>query len=205
MRATLLAITGRSFRRAPLLWSMGQDGITRRISVPQCGMDGHTPTVWELDSPTQPIPVGASATDTATIPGTTRGGDRWGTTDMAGIPITAGERGAEQRSPTCTVYGATPHILVPERLGQILTPETTEQPRADPTTTPRPAGPQWQDEAPTRISTPGTPPDIAAARPTIRTPGSSRAAEPGTPETSTAARAQPDAVDSPTTRTRELA
>ena len=150
------------------------------------------------------LPDGASgsATDMATIPGITRGGDRWGTTDMAGIPITAGEHGEEPRSPTYTECGATRHTLVPARRGQIPTPATTERRRAEPTTTPRPAGPRSQVAAPTPTSTRATRPAIAAVRPTIRTPASSRAAEPVTRATSTAAKAQPDAVDLPTTRTR---
>src|SRR5208337_4870438 len=158
MQATHLAITGRSFQQARRPWCMGPGGITRRILVPQCGTAGLTPTAWELDSPTRVIPDGASgsATDMPTIPGITRGGDRWDTTDMAGIPITAGEHGEGRRSPVA---------------------------------------------APIRTSTRVTQPGIAAVRPTIRTPASSPAAEPATEGTSIAARARPDAVDSPTTRT----
>src|SRR5271157_668785 len=133
---------------------MGRDGITRRTSVPQCGTDGLTPTVWELDSPIAPHRDGASgsATDMAITPGITRGGVRWATTDMAGIPTTVGERGEEPRSPTCTAYGAIRHILTPARRGPIPTPEITEQPRAALTTTPRPAGAQSQVAALTRTS-----------------------------------------------------
>ncbi len=121
---------------------MALDGITRRISVPQCGTAGLTPTVWELDSPTPPLPDGASgsATDMATIPGITRGGDRWDITDMAGIPITAGEPGVVRRSPTFTACGAIRLTHAPGQPGQILIPAITEQRRAAPTTTPRPAG-----------------------------------------------------------------
>src|SRR5208283_2151658 len=51
---------------------MAPDGTIRRILVPQCGMAGRTPTVWELDLPTPPTLDGAlaSATDMATSRGT---------------------------------------------------------------------------------------------------------------------------------------
>ena len=141
--ATRPATTARSFRRTQRPWSTARDGITRLTSVPQCGMAGPTPTVWEPDSPRAQHPGGASAsaTDTPTIPGTTRGGDQWVTTDTAGIPTTAGARGAEPRSPTCTACGATPPTRAPARPGPIPTPATTARPPAARTTTPRPVGP----------------------------------------------------------------
>ena len=54
MQATHPAITGLSFQQVPQPSSMEPVGTTRRILVPQCGMGGLTPTVWELDSPTPP-------------------------------------------------------------------------------------------------------------------------------------------------------
>src|SRR5690348_16329162 len=88
-------ITALLFRRAPPQLFTGRDGITRRISVPQRGTDGHIHTAWELDLPTPPRLGGASdsAMDMLTTPITTRGGDRWPITAMAGIRITAGEHG----------------------------------------------------------------------------------------------------------------
>src|SRR5271157_4170357 len=201
MRATHLAITGQLFRRAPRPWCMGQDGITRRTSVPQCGMAGLTPTVWELDSPTRAIPDGASgsATDMPTIPGITRGGGQWGITDMAGTPITAGEHGEGLRSPTFTESGATRHTLELARLGQIPTPETMERRPAEPTTTPRPAGRRSLGAAPTPTSIRVIPPVIAAERSTTRTRGSLPAAAPDTSAISTVGKERRDAAGSPTT------
>ena len=175
-----------------------------------------TPTVWYgwpytygvgagFTYTTAPDGASASATDIPTIPGITRGGDRWATTDTAGIPITAGEHGEGPRSPMFTEYGATRHTPVPERPGQIPIPEITEQPPAAPTTTPRPAGPPSRVAAPTPTFTPATRLAIAAVRPITPTPGSSLAAVRDMRAISTAAKAPPDAAASPTTRTRELA
>ena len=140
----------------------------------------------------------------ATIPGITRGGDRWATTDTAGIRITVGVRGAVRQLPTCTEFGATPPTRVRRRHGPTLTPETTEQPRVAPTITLRPAGPQSPVAAPIPTSTPAILLAIAVARPITRTPASWQAAEQDTPATSIPARARQDAADSPTTPTPAL-
>ncbi len=139
--ATRPAITARLFRPARRRWSTARDGITRLTSVPQCGMAGRTPTALAPDSPGRRPPAGASASVTATltIPGITRGGDRWAITDTAGIPTTDGERGAAPRSPTSTACGATPPTPAPERPGPIPTPATTARLLAARTTTRRPA------------------------------------------------------------------
>src|SRR5271166_3940518 len=193
--------TARWCRPARPPWFTARDGITRPTSVPQCGTAGPTPTVWEQDSPTARHRVGAlvSGMGTATIRITTRGGDRWATTDAAGIRITAG---AEQRSPTCTESGATRRIRARARPGPIHTLETTEPPAAVPTTTHRPAGRQLPAAALTPTSIPATQPGIVAERPIIRTQASSREEELDTLGTSTPARARPDVVALPTTRTR---
>src|SRR5580704_7726907 len=119
--ATHPVTMGRSFRRVPRPWFTGLVGITPRTLVPQFGMAGLTRTVWEPDSPTPPIPDGASglAADILTILGITLGGDRWGITVMAGIPITAGEHGEAQPSPMYMESGATRLTLVPAQPGRI--------------------------------------------------------------------------------------
>src|SRR6516164_521961 len=124
MSATHRAITARWFRRVRPPSSTAQDGTTSLTLVPQCGMAGLTPTAWEQDSPIQLPPAGAlaSGTVTATIRGTTPGGDRWAITAAAGIRTTAGARGVERQLPTCTESGATQRIRAPERPGPILTP-----------------------------------------------------------------------------------
>src|SRR5271165_1399684 len=204
MWAIRRVITARWCRPARPRWFTARDGIIRRTLVPQCGTAGPTPTVWEQDSPTAPHPVGAlvSGTGTATIRITTPGGDRWATTDAAGIRITDGAPGAAQRSPTCTESGATRRIRARARPGPIHTLETTEPPAAVPTTTHRPAGRQLPAAALTPTSIPATQPGIVAERPIIRTQASSREEELDTLGTSTPARARPDVVALPTTRTR---
>src|SRR5271165_6791583 len=182
--------TARWCRPARPPWFTAQDGIIRPTSVPQCGTAGPTPTVWEQDLPTAPHPGGVSASDmgTATIRIITRGGDRWATTDAAGIRITDGAPGAEQRSPTCMESGATRRIRARARPGPIHTLETTEPPAAVPTTTRRPAGRQLPAAALTPTSIPATQPGIAAERPIIRTQASSQEAELDTLGTSTPAK-----------------
>src|SRR6476646_945422 len=109
MSGTRRDTTARWCLPAPALWFMGQVGITRRISVRQCGMAGRIRTVWERASHIALIPDGALASvmDMATIPGITRGGDRWAITAVAGIHTTDGAHGAEPQSRMCTGCGAT--------------------------------------------------------------------------------------------------
>src|SRR6516164_7950332 len=180
---------------------MVQDSITLLILAPQCGMDGHTPTGWELDSAIAQSAGGASAlvTATAIIPGITRGGAPWAITDGDGIPTTAGAPGAERRWPMCTASGEIPPTHARLRPGRIPTPAITAPPAAVPTTTPRPAGPPSLAAVPTPISTPATRPDIVAAPPTIPTLGSSRVAALDMRAIFTPARGRPVAAASLTT------
>src|SRR5215831_21069130 len=118
---------------------MAQVGITHRISVPGFGTAHPIPTVWEPGSLTAAIPDGASASDmdTATIPGITRGGVPWATTDAVGIPTTDGARGVERPSRMCMESGVTRHIRAREQHGQIPIPAITAVPPAAPITTRR--------------------------------------------------------------------
>src|SRR5271166_4556117 len=182
---------------------MAPDGTIRRILVPQCGMAGRTPTVWELDLPTPPTLDGAlaSATDMATIRGTTRGGGRWATTDTGGTRTMDGEHGAAPQSPTFMEFGATPPTRVQPRHGLIPIPATTAQPAAAPTTTRRREERPSPVVVPTPTSTQAILPVIVAERPITRTRGSLPVAVPGMLATFTAARAPQDAADLPTTPT----
>src|SRR5215472_1481802 len=139
---------------------------------------------------------------TATILGITRGGGQWATTDVAGIRITDGGRGAEPPSPMYTESGAIQHIRAREQPGQIPTPGITELPAVVPITTPRPAGAQLRDVVTTPTSTLGTPLAIAAVQPTTRTLELWLGAARDMLATSIAAKAQQIAGVSYTTPTR---
>src|SRR5215467_3061030 len=91
--------------------------------------------------PTAQIADGASglATGTPTILITTLGGDPWDITDVVGIHITDGARGAARLWPTSTESGATPPTRAQARLGPILTPAITALRRAGLITIHRPA------------------------------------------------------------------
>src|SRR5215471_8324105 len=170
--ATRPGTTAQSFPLVQPQSYMGRAGIIRPTSVPQCGMAGHTPTEWELGSPI-PQPragVSASVTAMATIPGITLGGDRWVTTDAAGIRITDGVHGAEQPWPTFMACGVTLLIREPERLGRIHTPAITELPAAVLTTTLRRGAPLSLVAAQIPTFTLATPTATVAERPTIQTP-----------------------------------
>src|SRR6516164_462778 len=118
-------------------------------------------------------------------PGTTRGGDRWAITGVAGIRITDGARGAGPPSPMSTASGVTRHTLAPVPPGRIRTLAITAQPAAARITTPRPDELSSPAAARTPTSIPAIQPAIAEARPTTPTLASLQVAAPDTPAIST--------------------